>query len=148
MPTYKGSSQIKRALEYGSVDEHLRKMENFPQIFIEEQGAAMEEIVSIAAAQAKQNAPKLMGRLASTIQGKMLNPDMSKVTIRGALQAKDGMKAFVMEAGRFYSNVRRGKYYWKGKFYLYYGVQDKASEIQAQRTAANERIVNRLVVKP
>ena len=147
MPSYKGSTQIKKALEYGSVDKYLQKMQNFPQIFIEEQGTAMQEILTVASGQARQNAPRLTGKLASSIGGKMLNPDMSKVMVRGALQAKDGMKAFVMEVGRFYSNKRRGKYFWKGKFYLYYGVQDKASEILALRTAANERIVNRLVVK-
>ena len=38
-------------------------------------------------------------------------------------------------------------YFWKGKFYLYYGVRDKIEEIQKIFGISNGYLVSRLVVK-
>ena len=79
----------------------------------------------------------------------MLSP--TKNAIRGAIGAGAGqpeLKAFAQEVGRLYGTASTGTaYFWKGKFYLYYGVRDKIEEIQKIFGISNDYLVSRLVVK-
>ena len=147
MPTYKGTKKIGQILSYEGIDEQLRKLENFDNIFIEEFVPAMAEAVGLAEGQAKKNAPVDTGQLKGKISSKMLGVQRSSMTIRGQLQADDGLKAFAQEAGRWYTNARRGRWHKTGRFYLYYGAKDKAKEIMQIYQQSNQRIVNKLVVK-
>lgn len=144
---YKGTKRINDVLEYQAVEEHIQKMAGFEQIFIQEAAAAVEDAVAIAQARAKENAPELTGQLKGSIYGKMLSLLRASMTVRGAIGSTAGIKAFVNEAGRWRGSGERRRF-WKGKFYLYYGAADKATEIMALYQAANQRIINRLVVKP
>jgi hypothetical protein len=148
-PVYKGTKQIAQTLSYKGLDEQLRKLEGFDPIYLEEMSAGMASAVRIAEAQAKTNAPSLTGALKETIYGKMLTPIKGQtMAVRGAIGSTGGLKGFAQEVGRFYGNAGAGTtHYWKGKFYLYYGAQDKADQIMAEYQQANQRIVNRLVVK-
>lgn len=147
MPTYKGTKKIGQVLSYQALDDQLRKLENFDNLFIQEMTPAMAEALSLAEGQAKKNAPEDTGRLKGKIGSKMLGAVRSSMTIRGQLQADDGLKAFAQEAGRWYVNARRGRWHKTGRFYLYYGAKDKAKEIMKIYQQANQQIVNKLVVK-
>lgn len=148
MPTYKGSKLIAGSLSYRGLDEQIRKLDGFEQAFTREMGAAMERAVEIARAHAVENAPRLSGALAGSIYGKRLN-DLASGTIRGAIGSNgQGLKAFAQEVGRYYGRAAAGTTrYWKGKFYLYYGAQERREEIMSEYQAANERIVGELAVQ-
>lgn len=146
-PNYKGTKKIGQVLSYQALDEQLRKLENFDNLFIQEMQPAMGEALGLAEAQAKQNAPENTGQLKGKISSKVLGALRSSMTIRGQLQANDGLKAFAQEAGRWYTGARRGRWHKTGRFYLYYGAKDKAKEIMNIYQQANQKIVNKLVVK-
>jgi hypothetical protein len=147
MPTYKGTRKIGQVLSYQAIDEQLRKLENFDNTFIEEFQPAMADALGLAEGHAKKNAPEATGQLKGKIGAKVLGVLRSSMTIRGQLQADDGLKAFAQEAGRWYTNARRGRWHKTGRFYLYYGAKDKAKEIMQIYQQANQRVVNKLVVK-
>lgn len=150
LPNYKGTTQIRNTLSYRGLDEQIKRLEGFDQVFLDEMGEAMETAVGIAEAQAKANAPKLTGALAGKIYGRMLNPVRGRVmAVRGAFGVDDGLKGFAQEVGRLYGSAALGTtHYWKGKFYLYYGARDKKTQIENEYKNANTRIIQRLVVKP
>lgn len=147
MPTYKGTRRIAQVLGYEALDQQLRKLENFDKTFIEEFTPAMGDALSLAEGQAKKNAPQDTGQLKGKIGAKMLGVLRSSMTIRGQLQADDGLKAFAQEAGRWYTSARRGRWHKTGRFYLYFGAKDKAKEIMNIYKQANERVIKKLVVK-
>lgn len=148
--SYKGARKIRNVLSYEGLDEQMRKLEQFDQAFAAEMGAAMEDAVEIASAHAQADLRKKIkgaestGELESSIYGKVLTKKGDQV--RGAIGTKMGIKAFVQEAGRMY-NGKNGRYRWIGKFYLYYGIKEKSAEILAKYQAANQRIVERMVVR-
>lgn len=130
---------------YHGLDEQLQKLEQFDEIFVSEMRDSMHGAVIIAALQARHNAPRLSGELMDSISFGLLK-STSPSSVRGYIGPPKEVKAKVMEFGRW---QRRGANprYLKGKFFLYYAPKDKAAEIMALYAAANERIVNRLVVK-
>lgn len=149
MPVYKGTKRITKILSYEALDKQIQKLEQFDALFEKEMGAAMEEAVGVAASHAKEDLRKKIkgessGELEQSIYGARLGK--SKDLIRGMIGTKIALKAFSQEVGRWYS--RQGKrYYWKGKFYLYFGVVDRSKQIQGLYQQANDQIVNKLVVK-
>jgi hypothetical protein len=149
-PTYRGTSRINRTLSYKGLDEQLRKLENFENIFVAEMTPAVGEAIALASEQAKTNAPEDTGQLKGQIYSKMLGVLRSSMTVRGALGVNDaehgGFKAFAQETGRWYTGDK-GRWHKTGRFYLYYGAKDKANEIMALYQAANERIVQKLAVQ-
>jgi hypothetical protein len=150
MPTYKGSKYINRTLTTKGFDEQIRKLEGFDTLFNEIMPPAMQKAVDLARAHAVENAPRgETGGLAASIQGRMLTP--TKNSIRGAINAGAGqpeLKAFSQEVGRFYGTRASGStYYWKGRFYLYYGASERKEEINKIFGIANQYLISRLVVK-
>ena len=148
--SYHGTKQIAGALSIPALDEQLRKLENFDDIFQEEMRPAVNDALMIAAAAAKENAPVLTGALRDAIYGKLFKASKNKSYVAGATSVRKeiGVRGMVLEVGRW----RGGKHgaerrWWKGEFYLYYGVTENKGEITALYAAANERIVNKLVVK-
>jgi hypothetical protein len=144
MATYRGATRINRILDAGSVDRHLKKLQQFDTLYSQHMGAAMQNVVQIAGAQASRNAPRLTGELASSIFKKYLGVNKNNMQVRGAIgtDKSQGMKGLVMEVGRNYGARR-----WKGFFYLYYGVVDKEKEIREEYDGANKKIVESLVTK-
>lgn len=145
--SYKGTKRINDVLEYRGLDEHIQKMLGFDEIYIQEASSAVDQAVGIAEARAEENAPVLTGGLKGSIYGKRLSILKASLTVRGAIGTNIGIRGLVNEVGRW-RGTGTGRRFWKGKFYLYYGVADKAKEIMALYVAANQRIVNRLVVNP
>ena len=150
--SYHGTKQISNALSIPALDEQLRKLEKFDEIFQEEMVPAVERALAISSAHAKDLAPVRTGELRQSINVKMLR-SLKNGAVRGSVRAF-GIKAFVQEVGRWYGNSwsAKGRWKWqketgKGIFYLYYGVIERSREITALYAAANERIVNKLVVK-
>jgi len=149
--SYGGSKDIAKVLSYDGLTKQLQKLEQFDQAFAAEMGAAMEDVVEIASSHAKDDLRKKIkgktstGELENSIYGKVLGKNTE--LIRGAIGTKLGIKAFVQEAGRLYPNKKRGEYRWKGKLFLYFGAKDKSREIMAKYQAANQRIVERMVVR-
>jgi hypothetical protein len=125
------------------VDEWLRKLEQFDDIYLAEMSAAMQEATAVAAEQAQKNAPKLTGALAGSIYNQLMAP-LKKTTVRGFIGLPKDVKAKVQEYGRWYGRGATNHKYWKGRFYLWFAPKDKSAEISALYNAANERIVKRL----
>lgn len=146
MPAYQGTKRIASVLSYEGLDAQLKKLEGFGAAFQEEMGAAMDDAVEVAQGGAREDLRskirgKSTGQLEGSIFGKTLERGQQRV--RGSIGTRAGLKAFAQEVGRWY-----GRRYWRGKFFLYFGVNDRAEAIMARYQKADERIVNRMVVKP
>jgi len=147
---YHGTKQIGDALSIPALDEQIRKLEGFDDVFQEEMRPAVGDALNIGSVSAKQRVPVLTGDLREGIYGKLFKAGKNKSYVAGAVAVRKeiGIRGFVIEAGRW----RNGKHgaerrHWRGKFYLFYGVIKNKEPIQALYAAANERIVNRLVVR-
>ena len=154
---YKGLSLIKSKITFRGFDEQVRKLEGFDALFNEIMPPAMDKVVRISAAHAKEDlAGKITGqssgKLGASIQGRMLSP--TKNAIRGSIfTGDDKLKTFALEVGRNYGNAGAGTVWrWqsetgKGYFFLWFGVKDKEKEIAQIFGVSQNYLVGRLVVK-
>jgi hypothetical protein len=148
--SYHGTQQISDNLSIPALDKQIQLLDAFDDIFQEEMRPAVGDALAISGARAKNLAPVLTGVLQGAIYGKLFGIGKNKTYVTGAVGVRKeiGVRGMVAEVGRW----RGGKHgaerrWWKGDFFLYYGVSENRTLINALYQVANERIVNRLVVK-